>query len=309
MAPGATSGRPRQGLRARREKHEEKIDRRADPGHDQKPVRSAEQREQDHEIDEIAARGGVEEPRQRPLGRIGHRGEERVAAVLRAHQAPIDEAGGAQRPKHGSRAERQRPKGVRGQAPADAHAGEYDGVHDIVAPKIENAAPSRLLEFEPRQFAVAAVEDRMRQEQERADGLHEGARGQEKRAAADPDRDGDQAHLIGRDRGSRQAARDLQRDRPLDVAGHEPVGVLDQRLEKPALRGADVGGRLDDHGIDRGKNAGRRAKARSEPGLDIASLRAPPSWSSVVRRVRSRSGRKHDDPVRDCPPAGRLDPC
>ena len=110
----------------------------------------------------------------------------------------------------------------------------------------------------------------MRQEQERPDGLHQGARGEEKRAAADPDRNGNQAHLIGRDPGSRQAARDLQRDRPLDVAGHEPVGVLDQRLEKPPFRSADVGGRLDDHGIDRRENTGRRAEARSEPGLDLA---------------------------------------
>ena len=57
------------------DKHQEKIDRRADPGHDQKPVRSAKKRKRDHEIDEIAARGGVEESRQRPLGRIGHRRE------------------------------------------------------------------------------------------------------------------------------------------------------------------------------------------------------------------------------------------
>src|ERR1700733_3138263 len=95
----------RRGLLARREKHEEKIDRRADSGHDQKPVRTAKKRQQDHKIDEIAARGGIEKPREGPLGRIGYRGDQGFAAVLRAHQPPIDEAGRAQGPKDGSRAE------------------------------------------------------------------------------------------------------------------------------------------------------------------------------------------------------------
>jgi hypothetical protein len=95
--------------------------------------------------------------------------------------------------------------------------------------------------------------------------------------------------------------------RRLDVAGHKPVCVLDQRLEKPPFRGADVGGRLDDNRINRSKYAGRRAKSRTEPGLDLAQVASGAVLVQGVRRIRKRSGREHHDAVRDRPPAGRFD--
>ena len=39
---------------------------------------------------------------------------------------------------------------------------------------------------------------------------------------------------------------------------------------KPPFRERDIGGHLDDYGIDRHEDTGRRAEARSEPGLDLA---------------------------------------
>ena len=50
-------------------------------------------------------------------------------------------------------------------------------MNDIVAPEIENAAPSRFLKFEPGQFAVAPVQDRVGEKEQRADGLKGGALG------------------------------------------------------------------------------------------------------------------------------------
>lgn len=79
--------------------HREKIDSRRQRGQKQKPVRPAEKRRDDHEMDEIAARSGVEQARQRALARRRDRGEQRTAA---AHQPPIDEAGGPQRMSRGA---------------------------------------------------------------------------------------------------------------------------------------------------------------------------------------------------------------
>ena len=164
-----------------------------------------------------------------------------------------------------------------GKAPADAHADENDDVNDIVAPEIEDAAPSRLLEFEPRQLPVASVEDRMGEKQERANGLHARAKGQEKWPAADPNCDGDQAHLIGLIAVPRGGVKS-QRNRPLDVARHEPIGVLDQRLEEAALGGADIRWRLERSSGRPQQDPRWRAKARASaprrqpgPGRPIRS--------------------------------------
>ncbi len=69
------------------------------------------------------------------------------------------------------RSERERPGGFLGEAQADGHAGEHADVDDVVSPEVEDGASGRLHELEPGELAVAAVEDRVRQEQERADEL------------------------------------------------------------------------------------------------------------------------------------------
>ena len=88
---------------------------------------------------------------------------------------------------------------------------------------------------------------------------------------------------------------------------HEPVGVLDQPLEEPPLRRADVRGRLHDHRIDPGGNRRRRAKRSGEPILDIGQVSRAAVLVERIRRSERRRGGKHDDPVRDSPPGGRLD--
>ncbi len=155
----------------------EKIDRRPKRGQQQKPVRPAEERKNQDEINEIAPRRGVERLSQRALGLGRNRGEQRPAIVLDAQKPPIDEARRPQRPESRRCAEPQRPSCIRGQAPANRHACEYDGVNDVVAPEVKHAAPSQFLEFEPRQFAVAAVQDRVGEEKKRPDRLQRGALG------------------------------------------------------------------------------------------------------------------------------------
>ena len=64
---------------------------------------------------------------------------------------------------------------------------------------------------------------------------------------------------------------------------HEPIGVLDQRLEEPPLRCAHVLGRLHDHRIDPGGNRRRRAKRSSEPILDIGQVSRA---AVLIQRIR-----------------------
>src|SRR5207245_4402037 len=91
------------------------------------------------------------------------------------------------------------------------------------------------------ELAVAAVEDRMRQEQEGADELIRGRRRQEERRAEQAEPDAHDGHDVRRDTGDRQPARDRQRDPSLEVARHEPLALLDQAAQEPRLGGSRVG--------------------------------------------------------------------
>ena len=57
---------------------------------------------------------------------------------------------------------------------------EERGMDDVVAPEVEDAAEPGLLELQPRELAVAAVQDRMEQDEERAGDGSAGPRGRER---------------------------------------------------------------------------------------------------------------------------------
>ena len=100
----------------------------------------------------------------------------------------------------------------------------------------------RLHELEPGELAVAAVEDRMRQEQERSDELIRGRRRQEERRAEQADPHAHECHHVRRDARDRQPARDRQRDLPLEVARHEALALLDEASQEPRFGRLCVGG-------------------------------------------------------------------
>ena len=129
---------------------------------------------------------------------------------------------------------------ARGEAPAHRHAPEDHHVDDVVAPEVEDGAARRLEELEPRELAVAAVENRVAEEDEGAQHLPCGPGGQEERRAAEPDGDADERDRVRGDGRPREPARHREREAPLEVARHEALGVLDQAPQQPGLGGGDV---------------------------------------------------------------------
>ena len=103
--------------------------------------------------------------------------------------------------------------------------------------KSSRAPPGDSRNFEPGQLAVAAVEDRVGQEQQTARHLQQRIPRQEEGRPEQADRQAHQGHRVRGDRGPHQATGDREREPALDVAGHEPLGVLDQALQEPGLRG------------------------------------------------------------------------
>src|SRR5207249_7085303 len=69
------------------------------------------------------------------------------------------------RDRHGPEGERPRRSG--GETAPRGDAPEHGDVDEVVAPEIEDGAAARLDELESRQLAVAAVEDRVGQEEKR----------------------------------------------------------------------------------------------------------------------------------------------
>ena len=148
----------------------------------------------------------------------------------------------------------------------------------------------------------------MGEKQQRADGLPERLRRTGKTGAPHrPMAIEIRRHLVGRDRGRRQEARDGERDRPLDMPGHEPVGVLDQRAHQPPFGETDIRRRLYDNRIDPCRHRRRRAEAMGEAALDRDQVARAAFRLERFERDGGRWGRDHDDPVRDRRPGGRLD--
>ena len=132
-----------------------------------------------------------------------------------------------------------------GEAPADGHAAEDRHVDGVVAPEIERRAALGFEELQPRDLAVAAVQDRVQEEEERARDLPAGGRGEEERRRRQADGERDERHRVRGDRGPDEAPRQRERDQPLDVAGHEALGVLDETAQQPRLGAAQVAGRAN----------------------------------------------------------------
>ena len=97
-----------------------------------------------------------------------NRREQRPFLRLLPEKMPIDEPGRPGGGEHGGRAQGQRPRLLDRRGPAHGDAGEDRDVHDVVAPEIQDAAPTRFLESQPRDLAIAAVDDRVREQQQRA---------------------------------------------------------------------------------------------------------------------------------------------
>src|SRR5207245_10577293 len=119
--------------------------------------------------------------------------------------------------------------------------GQAPGWDAAVAPESEARPARRLPEFEPGELAVAAGEDRMRQEQQGPDELIRGRRRQEERRAEQAEPDAHDGHDVRRDTRDRQPARDRQRDLSFDMARHEALALLDQAAQEPRLGRSRVG--------------------------------------------------------------------
>ncbi len=176
----ALSGAPGRG------EHQGKENWRSDSGWRQEPCRLTEKREQEDKIDKIASGQPVEqfgETVARPFcdGSI-NRTSRFIGRLLAAHGQPIDRDRGCRSAEDGGDSQPDRPERPCRQRPAPAHASKHRHVHDVVAPEIEQAAEARLGEFKPRQLPVAAVDHRMRNEQQPTDGLHPRRGPLEKRA-------------------------------------------------------------------------------------------------------------------------------
>src|SRR5712692_5922523 len=231
--PATRSGRTPPGAHPEEEQQE---DRRAGRGEDEEPVHAAERGERDDHPDEVAVGHGLGDAVGRRRADPGHDVEHRAAEDARGR-------GEGARDRHGP--ERERPRRVDRDAPAGRDAGEDGDVHQVVAPEVENRAAPRLEELEPRELAVAPVEDRVRQEEEGAGHLPAGRDRQEERRAREADRDAHERHRVGRHPRPEEPARERERDPALDVARHEPLALLDEAPEEPALRGGDVGHRRE----------------------------------------------------------------
>src|SRR5204863_10076603 len=127
-----------------------------------------------------------------------------------------------------------------------------------------DSAPARLEELQARELAVAAVEDRVEEEEERSYQLRRGALREEERRAREADGDGGERHRVRRDARRREAPRDRERDLPLDVPRHEALLVLDQAAEEPALGRREVGRRSEDERAGRLHQLDRRSESRRQ---------------------------------------------
>src|SRR5881396_204841 len=134
---------------------ERQVHRCADRGRHQEPLRFAEGRHQDHDVDEVTGAECVDHARGGSPG---------LDAIL--DDPPEEDRGRADRRDAGDSAEPQRPGRAAVAAPSHGDAQEHGDVHDVVAPEVEHRAPAGVLKLQPRELAVAAVEDRVSQEEQ-----------------------------------------------------------------------------------------------------------------------------------------------
>src|SRR6267378_2235729 len=109
--------------------------------------------------------------------------------------------------------------------------------------EIRASAAALLQKLEPGELAVAAVQDRMRQEEQGPRELVGGRGGEEERGAGEADRDAHERHDVGSHGGGDQASGDGERDSALEVARGDPFAALDEAPEQPRLRAGKVGAR------------------------------------------------------------------
>ncbi len=220
---------------------------------------------------------------------------------------PVDEERGSERAHHRRGAEKQRPTRACRQRPTDGHAGEDGGVDDVVAPEIEDATEFGFLELQPRQLPVASIHDRVQQEQQRAHRLPGPVRREKEGRAEDADRRRDHADLRRLDGGRRKQARDPQRDRPVEVPRHEPVGVLDQPPQQAPFCHPQVFRRGHDHGVDPARDRRGRTELARQPPLDCGHIACAFARIQRGERAGHGYGRQHDDPMRQGCPGRGLD--
>ena len=169
------------------------------------------------------------------------------------HRPPVDEDG------RGDRRERRRGRRTRAArtrrssgASRRAIAAKTATWTTLSPQKSSSAAPPRLLELQARELAVAAVEDRVEEEEERPrelDGRAPRTGRRARRRGRSPT--ADDRHLVRRDARGGEAAADGERDPAVEVPRHEAVGVLDEALQQEVL-GAGQVRRGSDRDADRG---------------------------------------------------------
>src|SRR5262249_52867781 len=115
-------------------------------------------------------------------------------------------------------AQQQRPCFAICAAPPDGDRGKDGHVDEIVSPEVEDPSPSGLLELQASQLSIAAVDNRMQEEKQCADGLENRPREKEEGSPAQSNGDADQGHLIRRDRRRREPASQRERDLSLEMA-------------------------------------------------------------------------------------------
>src|SRR5262245_57502037 len=132
------------------------------------PVRLPEEREDHHEVDEVAPRQSIEHSGQPRAARRRYGRQQRAAARPRTHRVEIDERRAGDRAGHRGRGEPERPPLADRTAPGHAESREDRDVYGVVRPEIEDPSAAGLLELQAGDLAVATVQDRVEEEEDSA---------------------------------------------------------------------------------------------------------------------------------------------
>ena len=180
-------------------------------------------------------------------------------------------------------------------APGDGERGEHRDVDEVVAEKVERAAEARLLELQPRELPVAAVEDRVPEKEHASRDLARRIRRGERPRGRQAQREADERHRVGRDRGSRQppghGERDPAADEPRQDAVHPSLRRVASIRSSAAAR-SDARARHFERRLDSGGRIGFRRREHPGPGGDYertapGGSRAP---AQTGQRRRFRGG-------------------
>ncbi len=113
-------------------------------------------------------------------------------------------------------------------------------MNGIVAPEIQRRSAGAFEELQPGDLAVAAVEDRVQEEEKRPGQLERRRRREKKRGPREAYYQAGESQGIRCHGGPDEAPRERQRDPPLDVTRHEAFRVLDETAQQPRLRRGEV---------------------------------------------------------------------